>query len=152
MNSSPNLQGLLIGLPYSVALWKGHAVFTVMVFAGECDVGCESELHRELESSERKPEVIFDLSQVEFMDARCVGQLVAFQNRRRSADLKPADFIVRSGAPIERLFEIVSMEREFNIAQSLDELVEKKGSTIEVRYVFCRSGELPPAPLRARSA
>lgn len=106
-----------------------------MVFTGECDVRWERDLHRGLERVERKQDVIFDLSQVEFMDARCVGRLIAFQNRRRAAHLKSADLVVRPGTLLERLFHMANVEREFNIVRSLDELVEKNGSPIEVEYL-----------------
>jgi anti-sigma B factor antagonist len=72
--------------------------------------------------------LVFDMSQVEFVDSSIIGALVGFLRRARAAggDMK----LVGLTPNVETIFEVTRLQRVFSIHPSIPAAIEEFGSAV----------------------
>ena len=100
-----------------VSTKPGH---TVIVVRGEVDVFTSPRLRQVLFDPVlcSQPKVVVDLDEVTFMDSTGIGTLVAARRWAASRDSEIA--LVCTEGPALRLLEIVSLNRVFDVHESVD--------------------------------
>src|SRR5437763_15215679 len=76
----------------------------------------------------RCPRLIFDMSQVEFVDSSIIGALVGFLRRTRAAggDTK----LVAMTPDVETIFEVTRLQRVFSVHPSVSAAIEDFGTAV----------------------
>jgi anti-anti-sigma factor len=88
--------------------------------AGEWDLSRGDELRRYIKSTVGHPRVIFDLSDVTYIDSNCVAMLIRMSALRMAQAYPPVRFVI-SNANVLRIVSIVGAERPLSIFEKLDD-------------------------------
>ena len=109
---------------------------TVLVlFSGEYDVTCRKRWRAELERLSCERNVIIDFSNVTYLDATCVTELLRL-HERRDANGFSRETVVLHRPLVRRLFELLHMQDVLRIVETVDEAVDKKELAPIVRHAF----------------
>ena len=106
----------------------------VAVFTGEYDLSHRAILRVELSGLCEQPNLVLDMSAVNYIDSTCIAELVSLQDRRRQAGL-PSPGIVLHAPSVRKLFRILSLGSIFNIATALDEVLPKNSTSVTVWHL-----------------
>jgi anti-anti-sigma factor len=111
---------------------------TIVVFAGEYDVGSKASLRSLLDSIAEVPDLVLDFRDVTFIDSTCVTELLRMHTIRITNSL-PRETILMGKAPIRRLFEVLDLYRVFNVIEEDGELPHDIAALQRVEYTFRNS-------------
>ena len=111
---------------------------TIVVFAGDYDVGGKASLRSLLDGVAEIPDLILDFREVTFFDSTCVTELLRMQTIRITKSL-PRGTILMGKSPIRRLFEVLDLYRVFNVIEEDGELPHVAGALARVEFTFRNS-------------
>jgi anti-anti-sigma regulatory factor len=105
------------------------------IFAGAYDVTCKRQWSEELECLCTEPDVIIDLSDVSYLDATCLTEMLRMHERRRYNGFDRETVIL--GQPLVRkLFDLLKIEGAVRIVECLDDATEPQKSAPIVHHAF----------------
>ena len=107
---------------------------TVTVFSGEYDVGCRGELRQDLDRLVFEATTILDFTNVRFIDATCLAELLRLHHLRQANGVKPMTFVLKHDNAIYRLFDACNLLDVFRVVETIDEALAKNGADVRVRY------------------
>jgi anti-anti-sigma factor len=107
----------------------------LIVFSGEYDVSCRKRWRDELERLSREPNVIIDFSDVTYLDATCMTELLRLHERRQANGFG-RETVVLHRPLVRRLFELLQMQDVLRVVETVDEAVDKKELAPIVRHAF----------------
>jgi anti-anti-sigma regulatory factor len=108
----------------------------LMVFSGAYDVTCKRQWSEELEGLSAEPNVIIDLSDVSYLDATCLTEMLRMHERRRDNGFGHETIIL--GQPrVRRLFDLLKMGGVVRVVECLDDATESKSPAPVVHHAFC---------------
>lgn len=111
----------------------------LMVFSGEYDVTCKRQWSAELEGLCREPDVIIDFSDVSYLDATCVTEMLRMHGRRHDKGFDRETVIL--GQPLVRkLFDLLKMEDVVRVVECLDDATGPRRFAPKVSYAFSGNG------------
>lgn len=111
------------------------ARIALMVFSGQYDVTCKRQWSEVLDGLCSEPNVIIDFSDVSYLDATCVTEMLRMHARRHDQGFDRE--IVILGRPIvRRLFELLKMQGVVRVVECLDDAMRLQRSAPIVRYTF----------------
>jgi anti-anti-sigma factor len=110
----------------------------VIVFAGEYDLTSKEQLRTTLALLSTVPRVIFDFSDVTYLDSTVITELIRMRNLRAASGFK-RETIVFQHPQLKRVFDILQMGKLFRLVGTLDEAIDKDGADVIVRYAFTDS-------------
>lgn len=108
----------------------------LMVFSGQYDVTCKRKWSAELEHLCAEPYVIIDLSNVSYLDATCVTELLRM-HARRSGKGFDREIVILGQPSVRRVFELLSMQSVVRIVERLKDVTLPEGSSTTVYRAFC---------------
>lgn len=106
------------------------------IFSGAYDVTCKRQWSEELEGLCAEPNVIIDFSEVSYLDATCVTEVLRMHERRRENGFDRETIIVGQPA-VRSLFDLLKMEGVVRVVERLDDATEPQRSAPRVRHAFC---------------
>lgn len=110
-----------------------------MIFAGAYDVTCKRQWSQELEGLCTEPNVIIDLSDVSYLDATCLTEILRMHERRRDNGFDRETIIL--GQPlVRRLFDLLKMQGVVRVVGCLDDATDPQRSAPIVLRAFCGNG------------
>lgn len=107
----------------------------LIVFSGEYDVSCRKRWREELERLSCEPNVIIDFSDVTYLDATCMTELLRLHERRHANGFG-RETVVLHRPLVRRLFELLQMKDVLRVVETVDEAVDKKELGLIVRHAF----------------
>ncbi len=107
----------------------------LIVFSGEYDVSCRKQWRAELERLSCEPNVIMDFSNVSYLDATCVTELLRLHERRHANGFG-RETVVMHRPLVRRLFELLQMQDVLRVVETVEEAVDKKELPPVVRHAF----------------
>jgi anti-anti-sigma factor len=119
---------------------------TVIVFVGEYDFACKERLREELREAYTEPNLILDLSDVSYIDASFVTELVRLHQARRRRHFVP-EVVVLCHPMLQRLFDILDLGNTFRVVGSLGEALADNGKTISIQFAFHGDAGVHGGPL-----
>ena len=111
---------------------------TMVVYAGEYDVGGKSSLRALLDRIAEIPELILDFREVTFIDSTCVTELLRMHTLRIGNSLS-RETIVLGTTPIRQLFEVLDLYRVFNVVEDVADVPHDVATLQRVDYPFGKS-------------
>lgn len=111
---------------------------TLVVFAGEYDVGSKSSLRALLDRIAEIPDLVLDFREVTFIDSTCVTELLRMHTLRVTSSL-PRETIVLGSTPIRRLFEVLDLYRVFNVVDGDGDVPHDLAALQRVEVTFRKS-------------
>ena len=107
----------------------------LMIFAGAYDVTCKRQWSKELEGLCTEPNVIIDLSDVSYLDATCLTEMLRMHERRHNNGFDRETIIL--GQPrVRKLFDLLNMEGVVRVVECLDDATEPQRSAPIVHHAF----------------
>ncbi len=107
----------------------------LVVFSGEYDVSCRKQWREELERLSCEPNVIIDFSNVTYLDATCMTELLRLHERRHANGFG-RETVVLHRPLVRRVFELLQMQDVLRVVETVDEAVDKKELAPIVRHAF----------------
>lgn len=107
----------------------------LMIFSGAYDVTCKRQWSQELEGLCTEPNVIIDFSDVSYLDATCLTEMLRMHERRRDNGFD-RETIILGQPPVRRLFDLLKMEGVVRVVECLGDATEPQRSTPTVRRAF----------------
>jgi anti-anti-sigma factor len=107
----------------------------LIVFSGEYDVSCRKQWREELERLSCEPNVIIDFTNVSYLDATCMTELLRLHEHRHAKGFG-RETVVLHRPLVRRLFELLHMQDGLRIVETLDEAVDKEELAPIVRHAF----------------
>lgn len=111
----------------------------LMIFSGAYDVTCKEQWSEELETLSTEPNVIIDLSDVSYLDATCLTEMLRMHERRRHNGFD-RETIILGQPPVRTLFGLLNMEGVVRVVESLTDATDPQTSAPMVRHAFCGGG------------
>lgn len=111
---------------------------TMVVFAGEYDVGNKSSLRTLLDRIAEIPDLVLDFREVTFIDSTCVTELLRMHTLRITNSM-PRETIVLGQTPIRRLFEVLDLYRVFNVVEDVGDVGHDVSTLQRVDVTFRNS-------------
>jgi anti-anti-sigma regulatory factor len=112
-----------------------------VVFSGEYDVTCKQRWSKQLEVLCGEPNVILDFSDVTYVDATCMTEVLRMHERRHAKGFDRETVIL--GHPNVRiLFDLLKMHGVVRVVESRVDAPPKQRFAPTVHYVFCRMNAL----------
>lgn len=108
---------------------------TMVVFAGEYDVGSKASLRALLDRISEIPDLVLDFREVAFIDSTCVTELLRAHTLRITNSL-PRETIVLGKTPIRRLFEVLDLYRVFNVVEDVGDVPHDVAGLQRVEVTF----------------
>lgn len=108
---------------------------TMVVFAGEYDVGSKSSLRKLLDRIAEIPDLVLDFRDVTSIDSTCVTELLRMHTLRITNSLS-RETIVLGNTPIRRLFEVLDLYRVFNVVEDVADVPHDHAALQRVEYLF----------------
>jgi anti-anti-sigma regulatory factor len=108
---------------------------TMVVFAGEYDVGNKTSLRTLLDRISEIPDLVLDFREVTFIDSTCVTELLRMHTLRITNSL-PRETIILGKTPIRRLFEVLDLYRVFNVVEDVGDVPHDVASLQRVEFAF----------------
>ena len=97
--------------------------FVVRCDQEEYDMSNCDELTKVLEPAYNAPNVIVDVTRVEYIDSTCLSKFAIMRKRRGAAGFPPARFVITSTA-VRRLFEVTGFDKIWPVFDSLEVALE----------------------------
>jgi anti-anti-sigma factor len=91
----------------------------VRLEAREWDIASADQLGELLATACEGPNVVIDMSRVEYFDSTCLGKLAVMQGKRTAKRLPPARMVICS-TQVRRIFHIVQYDRLWPIFDSME--------------------------------
>jgi len=111
------------------------ARIALMVFSGEYDVTCKRQWSEVLDGLCSEQNVIIDFSDVSYLDATCVTEMLRMHARRHDKGFDRETVIL--GRPIvRRLFDLLKMQSVVRVVECLDDAMQLQRSAPIVSYAF----------------
>jgi len=111
----------------------------LMIFSGEYDVTCKRQWSEVLDGLCSEPNVIFDFSDVSYLDATCVTEMLRMHARRHDKGFDRETVIL--GRPsVRTLFDLLKMQGVVRVVECLDDAMQPQRLKPTVRYAFCGKG------------
>jgi anti-anti-sigma factor len=107
----------------------------LIVFSGEYDVSCRKQWREELERLSCEPNVIIDFTNVSYLDATCMTELLRLHERRHASGFG-RETVVLQRPLVRRLFELLQMQDVLRVVETIEEAVDKKELAPIVRHAF----------------
>jgi anti-anti-sigma regulatory factor len=105
------------------------------IFSGEYDATCKRQWSEELEGLCTEPNVIIDFTDVSYLDATCVTEMLRMHERRRDNGFDRETIIL--GQPrVRRLFDLLKMEGVVRVVECLSDATEAQRSAPIVHRAF----------------
>lgn len=111
---------------------------TMVVFAGDYDVGSKSSLRSLLDRIAEIPHLVLDFREVTFIDSTCVTELLRMHTLRIANNLA-RETIVLGKTPIRRLFEVLDLYRVFNVVEDVADVPHDVDGLQRVEFPFGNS-------------
>ncbi|HEY1978078.1 MAG TPA: STAS domain-containing protein [Candidatus Baltobacteraceae bacterium] len=108
---------------------------TMVVFAGEYDVGSKASLRTLLDRIAEIPDLVLDFREVTFIDSTCVTELLRMHTLRITNSLQ-RETIILGKTPIRRLFEVLDLYRVFNVVEDVAEVPHEVAALQRVEFTF----------------
>jgi anti-anti-sigma regulatory factor len=108
----------------------------LVVFSGAYDVTCKQQWSKELEALCTEPNVIIDLSDVSYLDATCLTEMLRMHERRRHNGFD-REAIILDQTPVRRLFDLLNMEGVVRVVKCLDDATGPRRPVPVVHHAFC---------------
>ena len=108
---------------------------TMVVFAGEYDVGSKAALRKLLDRISEIPDLVLDFREFTFIDSTCVTELLRMHTLRITNSL-PRETIVLGKTSIRRLFEVLDLYRVFNVVEADGEVPHDLKAIQRVEFQF----------------
>ncbi|HEV3091324.1 MAG TPA: hypothetical protein VGX91_07780 [Candidatus Cybelea sp.] len=89
-----------------------------MIFSGEYDISVRSQLRIDLARIAATPKVVFDLSEVTFVDAGTIGELMRFHDMRAFMQLQ-RETIVAQDPHVVKILHLMNVGTLFSLTESL---------------------------------
>lgn len=102
----------------------------ILRLEGEWDIYRREELSDQLRPAYTHPNVIVDLSRVEYMDSTGLSAFVRMRNTRKAAGFAPSRFVIVS-PNVRRIFELTGLDNVWPIYDSLEAAL--RAPDLEVR-------------------
>lgn len=97
---------------------------------------CKRQWSEELEGLCSEPNVIIDFSDVSYLDATCVTEMLRMHARRQDKGFA-RETVILGQPPVRRLFDLLKMEGVVRVVKCLDDATGAQGFAPIVRYAFC---------------
>lgn len=97
---------------------------------------CKRQWSAELERLCAEPNVIIDLSNVSYLDATCVTELLRMHARRTGKGFD-REIVILGQTSVRRLFELLSMQSVVRIVERLIDVEVPERSSTTVYRAFC---------------
>ena len=110
-----------------------------MIFSGAYDVTCKRQWSEELEGLCAEPNVIIDLSDVSYLDATCLTEMLRMHERRRDNGFD-RETIILGQPPVRTLFDLLKMEGVVRVVKCLDDATDPRRPHPVVHRAFCGNG------------
>jgi anti-anti-sigma factor len=107
----------------------------LVVFSGEYDVSCRKRWREELERLSCEPSVIIDFTDVTYLDATCMTELLRVHERRLAHGFG-RETVVLHRPLVRRLFELLQMQDVLRVVETVDEALDKEELAPIVRHAF----------------
>ncbi len=108
----------------------------LMVFSGEYDVTCKRQWSEVLEGLCCEPNVIIDFSDVSYLDATCLTEMLKMHARRHDQGFDRETVVL--GRPlVRRLFDLLKMQGVVRVVECLDDALQLQRLAPTVRHAFC---------------
>jgi len=107
----------------------------LIVFSGEYDVSCRKQWREELDRLSCEPNVIINFSNVTYLDATCMTELLRLHERRRANGFGRETVVVHRPL-VRRLLELLQMQDVLRVVETIGEAVDKKELAPVVRHAF----------------
>jgi len=98
-------------------------------------LGSRDELRRKLEPLRDEKDVVFDFTEVRFLDASCLSAFVRLHKERRAAGFRRETIILPKTSPIRRLFAAAGVMNLFKIVESPESAQTTQAAQI-LEYAF----------------
>lgn len=108
----------------------------LMVFAGAYDATCKRQWSQELEGLCTEPSVVIDLSNVSYLDATCLTEMLRM-HERRSDNGFDRETIVLGQPSVRTLFDLLKMEGVVRVVECLDDATDPRRPPPIVHHAFC---------------
>jgi anti-anti-sigma regulatory factor len=107
-----------------------------MIFSGAYDVTCKRQWSEELEGLCTEPNVVIDFSDVSYLDATCLTEMLRMHERRRDNGFDRETIIL--GQPqVRKLFNLLKMEGVVRVVECLDDETVPQRSAPIIHHAFC---------------
>ena len=110
-----------------------------MVFSGEYDVTCKRQWSEELDRLCSEPNVIIDLSDVSYLDATCITEILRMHARRLDKGYD-RETVILGQPPVRRLFDLLKMHDVVRVVKCLDDATGPQRFAPTVHHAFYGSG------------
>ena len=110
-----------------------------MIFSGAYDVTCKRQWSAVLEGLCAEPDVIIDFSDVSYLDATCVTEMLRMHRRRRDNGFD-SETIILGQPPVRKLFDLLKMEGAVRVVECLDDATGPRRFAPKVSYAFSGNG------------
>lgn len=107
------------GAPYAGIVEYSKPDTVVMIFFGEYDIAVRDRLKTDLARLAGVPNVVLDLSEVEYLDAGTIGEIVHLHNVRAGRGFGRETIVIRKPYWL-KLFSLLKMTDVFNVVETLD--------------------------------
>jgi anti-anti-sigma regulatory factor len=109
------------------------------VFSGEYDVTCKRQWSEELDGLCSEPNVIMDFSEVSYLDATCITEILRMHARRHDKGFD-RETVILGQPPVRKLFDLLKMNDVVRVVQCLDDATGPQRFAPIVHHAFCGSG------------
>jgi anti-anti-sigma regulatory factor len=106
-----------------------------MVFSGEYDVTCKEQWSEELDGLCREPNVIMDFSDVTYLDATCMTEVLRMHARRHDKGFD-RETVILGRLPVRKLFALHKMQDVVRVVDSLDDAMKQPAPAPVMHYAF----------------
>jgi anti-anti-sigma regulatory factor len=117
----------------------------LMIFSGAYDVTCKRQWSAVLEGLCAEPDVIIDFSDVSYLDATCVTEMLRMHRRRRDNGFD-SETIILGQPPVRKLFDLLKMEGAVRVVECLNDATQSRRPAPTVHYAFCGKSKATRKP------
>jgi anti-anti-sigma factor len=96
---------------------------TLAISEPECDIAFGNTLSRLLEPAYEHPNLILDLTAVQFIDSTCLGKLAKVYGERAARGLSTMRLVTQT-AQLRRVLTLVNFDKLFSIYATMDDALE----------------------------
>ncbi len=100
-------------------MWSEPLIITL---SGEYDLARREELRKQLQAAFDAESVIFDLTQVTYIDSSSLETFVQIRRSRRARSLALCHFVVKDGL-VRKVFQVTGFDQLWPIDDSVDEAI-----------------------------
>jgi anti-anti-sigma regulatory factor len=109
------------------------------VFSGEYDVTCKRQWSEELDGLCSEPNVIMDFSEVSYLDATCITEMLRMHARRHDKGFD-RETVILGQLPVQKLFDLLKMNDVVRVVQCLDDATRSQRFAPIVHFAFFGKG------------